>query len=426
MLRSGPPASLCAPTTVFVTISSLSTVTIYNPSPEIIYVTRPCSSETDPGTPTTTLTRHSTLVTTAYPQVDTILLTTPVRASTQLPENAATTEAPNYVATITETTILVITNVQLTPYQSGGHLTYSETAAPNGLLQFVVENGTTYWLNGQTPAPSQSYMIQASVVTVEPVPEASATSDETSTVHLTRYSTQKFTITEALSSSSAARAASSHTEQPTTKSLSTSCSTSTASSYIATGSTFTGIGAGGWNATSTTRSGSQSGAIGSPSTLSLMPLLPSQPLSLATTFSLLSLTSLAAQSGFNAFSTSSALGSASTPGGTYTSTIVPPYANTTSPASRSSPYSGSAVQSASSSFPSSYSASQVFNSTTVKPSYTTVPVPASTTTPSSTSLNQTSTSASSAASAASSNCGEYGDFTLTVSHPRATGTMHAN
>ncbi|PMD66927.1 uncharacterized protein K444DRAFT_623175 [Hyaloscypha bicolor E] len=409
----GPPASLCAPTTVFVTISSLSTVTIYNPSPETTYVTRPCSSETDPGTPTTTLTRHSTLVTTAYPQVDTILLTTPVRASTQLPENAATTEAPNYVATITETTILVITNVQLTPYQSGGHLTYSETAAPNGLLQFVVENGTTYWLNGQTPAPSQSYMIQTSVVTVEPVPEASATSDETSTVHLTRYSTQKFTITEALSSSSAARAASSHTEQPTTKSLSTSCLTSTASSYIATGSTFTGIGAGGWNATSTTRSGSQSGAIGSPSTLSLMPLLPSQPLSLATTFSLLSLTSLAAQSGFNAFSTSSALGSASTPGGTYTSTIVPPYANTTSPASRSSPYSGSAVQSASNSFPSSYSASQVFNSTTVKPSYTTVPVPASTTTPSSTSLNQTSTSASSAASATSSNCGEYGDFTLT-------------
>lgn len=423
MLRSGSPAALCDPNTVFVTIPSLSTITIYQASPDTVYVTLPCSSKIEHVTPTTTLTLHSTLSTTAYPQVDTVYLTTPVRASLHLlPENAATTKAPHYVATVTETTVLVITNVQLTPYQSGGSLIYSETAAPNGLLLYVVENGTTYWLNGKTPAPSESYVVLTSVVTVEPVPESSHTSDETSTVHLTRYSTQSFTVTETLSTPSASKTASSHQPQLTqiTQVLSTPCSTA-----VETGSSFTGIGAGGWNSTSTTRSGYQTGfqtaAMGSPSTLSLMPLDPSQPVSLDTTYSIRSLNTMEAQSGFNAFSTSSAGDSTSSNGGAYTSTPVAPYANTTwvSPTSSSPVLSsvatsalGTAVStSAASSLPSGSSSITTASSATASSSLFSSYL---STSPTAISNNQTSTSVSSTASGATSNCGEYGDFTLTV------------
>ncbi|KAE9369164.1 hypothetical protein N431DRAFT_345555 [Stipitochalara longipes BDJ] len=391
----GSPGPLCDPTTVFVTISSLSTVTVYQ-APETVLITLPCSSTLSP---TTTYTLHSTSTATLY-SVDTAYLTTPGRAS--FPENAATTEAPKYVATITETTVLVITNVQLTPYQAGGSLTYSETAAPNGLLTFVVENGTTYWLNGQTPAPSESYVVKTSVVTVEPVPAASP-SEETSTVHLTRYSTEQFTITESLSSSSAAKGATSHAQKPTSKVVSTPCSTSTTPSYA--GTSFTGIGAGGWNRSSAiTHSGLQTGVIGSPITISLIPVDPSQPVSLATTYSILPLTSLAAQSGFDAYSTSSAPTSTSMAAGAYTSTTVPPYGNITS---SSAARSVSSVTSTSSSFPTGYSSASSQSSTSTAPNSTTI------TSPYPTGTLKTSTSVSPTASAIPSDCGEYGDFTLT-------------
>jgi hypothetical protein len=432
MLRSGSSASLCTPTTLFVTLSSLSTVTVYHPSLETVYIAGPCASEVYLGAPTTTLTSHSTPVTTSQPQVDTLYLTTPVRASIYPTENPATTKATKYVATITETSVLVITNVQLTPYQSGGHLTYSETAAPNGLLLFVVENGTTYWLNGKTPAPSKSYVIQTSVVTVEPIPEASPTSDDTSTIHLMHYSTLQITITERPSSLDTVSAASSHTPQSPNTTVSTTWSTGTTSGYAGSGSSFTGIGAGGWNTTSITSSGAHTGAIGSPTMLSLMSPLPSQPLSLASTFSLRFLTSLAAQSGFNAFSTSATIGSPSIPGGAHTLTVAPPYVNTTS-LTLASLLTSSALGTVTSSSMSSFSTGSLFSKslvnsfTIISSSFTTsVPPLTSTTTPSFTVSNQTSTPTSSTSSATPSNCGEYGDFTLTVSLPRAIGAMDAN
>ena len=415
-LRSDSQASLCDPTTVFVTISSLSTLTLYRSSPETVYVTLPCSSE---GTSTSTLTIHSTMTATNYPQVDTIYLTAPGHTSASLPENAATTEAPKYAttATITHTTVVVITN-------------------PTGTPTFVVENGTTYWLNGQTPAPSASYVVETSAVTVEPVPESS-TCDETSTIISTHLSTQQFTISETRPTSSALKVNSSPITYSTPQSTLTQTRASTppashVSSVVGTGSSFTGIGAGGWNATSTARSGAHTGAtaaIDSPISLSLIPIDPSQPISLATTFLPLSLSSLAAQSGFNEFSTSSAMGSTSTSAGTHTSTPVPPYANSTSSTfssatirSSSSTTSalGTAVSSPSVYLPTGYSTtgSQVSNSTTSKSSYSTS-IPLSTPPPSTIS-NKTSTAVSSTASATPTVCGEQGDFTLTVSTSRAT------
>ena len=437
--------------------------------PSTVYVTLPCSSETGQGAPSTTLTLHSTLATTYYPQVDTVYLTTPGQASTGLSENAVTTAVPQHVATITETTILVITSV-------GGSLTYSEVATSNGVPKFVVGNGTTYWLNGQTPAPSESYVVQTSVVTVEPVPKASETSEEasTTTVHVTHHSTSKVTIKETLSAPSTTSSA-----QQQFTIAKTPYKTSTPSSYVGSGSTFTGIRTGGWNATSIPLSrgtGGRTGAVSSPSPPSMMLYDPSQPITLATTFVPLSLSSLAAESGFQDYSSSTAAGSTltaaassfSSPAGVYSTTPNPPYVNTTSLASTSPSIVGSgsstnsalgtAVSSALSPLltgysstppyaanstttnslystgiplstaPSSTSLSQtstsasstppyIANSTTVQSSCTTS-VPLSTA-PSSTSLNQTSTSVSSSASAAPTKCGEQGDFTLTVSRPNA-------
>ncbi len=444
--------------------------------PSTVYVTLPCSSETGQGTPTTTLTLHSTLATTYYPQVETVYLTTPEQASTGLPQNSVATAVSQHVATITETTILFITSVQVTPYPSGGSLAYSEVATSNGTPKFVVENGTTYWLNGQTPAPSESYVVQTSVVTVEPVPKASETSEETSTttVHVTHHSTSQLTIIETLSAPSTT----SSTQQQFTI-AEVPCKTSTPPSYVGSGSTFTGIRTGGWNATSIALSrgtGSGTGAVSSPSTLSLMPYDPSQPITLATTFTPLSLSSLAAQSGFNEDSSSTvavsaltaAATSSSTAAGVYSSLPNPPYVNKTSLASSSPLVVGSgsstnsaldtAVLSALSSLLTGYSStppyaanstttnslystgvmlptaplstslsqpftSQPFTSAPFTPPYLTTiqsskatGVPLSTA-PSSTNLNQTSTYVSSSASATPTKCGEQGDFTLTVSCP---------
>lgn len=405
MLRSGLP-DVCDPTTVFVTISSLSTVTSYQAPAQTVYVTLPCSSDIESNTPTTTLTRVNTLASTTYLQVDTVYLTAPGAASTVLAEAAATTKAPHQV-TITETTVLVVTNVQLTPLHSGGSLTYSETAAPNGLLTFVVENGTTYWLNGQTPAPSESYVVETSVVTAVPIASAASSSDTSIvTLHTTLYSTQEFTITETLS-----------TPSPT----------NSASVYAGTGSSFTGIAAGGWNATSTTRSALKTGAVAYPTTRSLLSLMTQDPsFNLTTTYSIVSSTSLAAQAGFNAVTTSSAAGSTSSATGALTSP-VPPYANITlaqsSPASIglgpvTSSASGTAVSAASGPFPTGYSStpSQLANSTAIASSYATG-VPMSST-QSMTNATQSSTSAASTVSATPSTCGEVGDFTLNVSDGR--------
>lgn len=92
---------------------------------------------------------------------------------------------------------------------------YSTTTAPptsneylsasSGLFSYVVENGTTYWLGGQTPASGGPYAYSTRSITVVPVYDPTSSSEQatgTLTVQSTLYVTKQFTLTEILDSTS--------------------------------------------------------------------------------------------------------------------------------------------------------------------------------------------------------------------------------
>ncbi|KAE8444646.1 hypothetical protein EG329_014394 [Mollisiaceae sp. DMI_Dod_QoI] len=283
-------------TTVFVTVPQAVTVTIHDTPTS--YVTLDLSEP-----PTSTLTRTNTLystTTTLAPETDTIYLS--VKASTSDNAAAITTPTPSYESTVFETTVVTVTNVQLTPASSGGSLTYGETPASNGLLTFVVENGTTYWLNGQTPPPSQSYVVETSVVTVVPVntPITKQHHTSTLTLHTTIYSTTPLTIIETLSA---------------VNSSSTRAYNFTASSFGTVPTTARSSWAG-WNATSTAGGALSTGVSNQFTTLSDGAFNPYSQVSFVTeesTFDIYekpttthSLSSYAAKSGFNVLTSESA------------------------------------------------------------------------------------------------------------------------
>jgi hypothetical protein len=160
------------------------------PEPSTIYVTVPASSVEFnlSEAPTSTLTRFATLYSTTTGQ--------PVTETLSIVLSSATGRVNNGTShvTTTQTAVITLTNVNLTPVPSGGSLTYTETPAPNGILDYVVENGTTYWLDGRTPAPSESYVYATSSVTVIPVYATPSTSEQatsTLTLHSTAYFTEQ-------------------------------------------------------------------------------------------------------------------------------------------------------------------------------------------------------------------------------------------
>jgi hypothetical protein len=269
------PASSLKASTVYVTASATFTEANF--------------SETS----TTTLTRFATLsITETAPQT----LTEYLSGSPISPVNDQLSSGPPYDSTITETTVVVITYVNLTPITSSGSLTYTETPASSGMLNYVVENGTTYGLNGQTPAAAESYVYVTSSVTVIPLPVSqSSSAEESSTLNIqnTSYSTQQIILTETLE----------------TPSFSTSQGGPTFAS-VGTGLPFSKINSG-WNDTKTAKIGDSNYtdtvaiatnasffAANGPTLVlySSFNIYGSQPT--------ISKSSLAAQSGFNAFSTS--------------------------------------------------------------------------------------------------------------------------
>ncbi|KAI1002091.1 hypothetical protein K3495_g6109 [Podosphaera aphanis] len=72
----------------------------------------------------------------------------------------------------------IATSIPLTDAHFSTGTTDSLTSGTNDPLIYVVINDTTYWLNGQTPHSSQSYVVQTSVVTVVPIFASSSLPDE--------------------------------------------------------------------------------------------------------------------------------------------------------------------------------------------------------------------------------------------------------
>ena len=226
-------------TTVFVTVSA-------SIEPMTVYVTTPVSSvDVDMSeAPRTTLTRYAAFSsTTNGPSTVSDHISA---ASYSLVANqdyvGSTSES-----TITEQVTISVNNVNVSLHASGLSVTYSDTPASDGLLYYVVENGTTYWFGGQTPAPYKSYVFSTSSITVEPIYASASSSDEaihTLTVQSTLYITAQFTLTETLNSLS-----------------SSSGQGAIFSASAATGLPYTSS-PGGWNATKTlSGSGVLSGAI---------------------------------------------------------------------------------------------------------------------------------------------------------------------
>jgi len=359
---------------------------------------------------------------------------------------AGTSESPVYDATVTETALVSVTEVSLTPYSSGVDVTYSETAAPNGLINYAVENGTTYWLKGQTPNPSETYILMTSVVTVLPVPSSVSNSNETLTPTLQTTIYTRVTFTEALSLK--------HSSAPTSMAY--------GAPLIGTGPSFTGMASGGWNATSTVPAKAVVGtaAVGfSPFSTSVTLAISKSSLDIYHTKSAqpsITIETLSAESGFIAYTTfakpASTL-SSSSPGDAGNSTTLirngqtftlsgsatavdaasslPPYANTTiSLASTLSNATSDGIGIAtplgvtsspalsfiplSSSVLSSISTAGLTNYTTLTaPTYSSQ-LTTHATTPTVVTSSNSPTSVSTA-SATPSTCGELGDFTLDVS-----------
>lgn len=219
--------------------------------------------------PTTTETRTNTLTV----------------SSAKLATVYITSKTSDYGTTITETDLITVTNAQVTAASSGEIVTYSEIAASDGLYNIIVVNGTTYWLNGQTPAPAPSYVVKTSIITVRPmITSAVFTSkDETSTmtIHSTVVVTQDLTITETIPTSSL------------------TVQLSQVSGYSAAPVSCTDIASSGWNASATAHNvifGTSTGTLTIQTSLSSVNIY-GKPLSI-------DITSYAAESGFYQFTTS--------------------------------------------------------------------------------------------------------------------------
>ncbi|KAG0647067.1 hypothetical protein D0Z07_7065 [Hyphodiscus hymeniophilus] len=280
--------------TIFVTVQASSV------APSTVYITVPANSVevSLSESLTNTLTRYATLSSTA---TDPYTVTEYIPVPSSSFAGQAHAGSP-YDPTITEIATVTLTNVHLTPLQSGGSVTYTETPAPNGLLNYVVENGTTYWLDGQTPAPGESYVYSTSSITVLPVYDSTLDTEPASstlTVQTTLYVTAQFTVTENLSTE-----LSSSSKRVVT-------SAGTGSLYT---STF-----GGWNATKTSDAGgvfsgatAVSSAAGIAAQISPSFVLYSSFDIYKTSHSSISMSSYAAQSGFYAFTSVSGHAIAST------------------------------------------------------------------------------------------------------------------
>lgn len=274
------------------TLSSAPTVTVYEAPAKTVYLT---------GAPTITKTSYRTLSTsTTIPGVETTYVTASSISSAK--GEATSMSGVHYVTTIVETAIVTFT-YGATSVNSVGSLTSTDLSTSDGDLTFVVENGTTYWLDGKTPVPTKSYVTQTSVVIVQPTPVSQLTS--TVTLRSTIYSTQQVTITSTVTTRSA---------------------TSLASGYVGTGSSFTGVGAGGWNATSTARGFSDPGTGLSTPCTTLAVATPSS-FDIYSHYSIVKSSMLSAKSGFNAYTTSVADPTTSSVT-KVVSTYGPPYANT--------------------------------------------------------------------------------------------------
>lgn len=350
------------------------TVPAFSYGPSTVYVTLPGSSDEVnlSELPTTTLTRLETIYTTINP-VETVYVSISESTLTEQPAAAATSSpagqldaAPSYESTITETAVITVANVNPTPFPSGGSVSNTETATPNGIINYSVENGTTYWLNGQTPVQAGSYVYATSLVIPVYATPSSEEPASTLTLHSTIYLTQKLTSTETSESSS------------TSSGLGVVTSAS-AGTRLAHG--YTGMGTSGWNTTKTSTAGeigsgkihssggmyASSGVLGSGATNAV-----TAAISFVTGFSTfdiyqtshytISLSSLAAQAGFNALTTSTSYpvtATSSPSGGWITAVIngqtvswggngsssITPYANSTFTSSTrsSSPSSASGV-----------------------------------------------------------------------------------
>jgi hypothetical protein len=279
----------------------------------------------------------------------------------------------------------------------------SKFSTSNRPLSFVVVDGTTSWLDGQTPAPGETYIYTSSVVTVVPVVSKSE-DDPTTTLTSTIRLTSKVTVTKPL---------------PSSKTLVLNG---------ASGGTFTGMATGGWNATTIAVGFIGTGLLtaGTAPTSSKPTLVTDEPtfdLYPTTTRSAISVSSYAAQSGFRQYTTLTAPAITSAAGGWTTAVVndqtwswvapgssptpvvpssaLPPFVNSTFSTSRPS-----SVPSSNSTFSSAIS-SGAANFTIVLSNISTAP--------STTTANQTSTSVTPTASAMPTKCGISGDFTLNVS-----------
>jgi hypothetical protein len=394
--------------------------------------------------PTTTLTQSSTTI--QYSATAETVNRAYVPSSVKMAAGVVTSEISVFDATDTQMAVVTVTEVSLASFLSGADVTYSETAKPNGLINYVVENGTTYWLNGQTPNPTEAFVLMTSVVTVLPVPSSASNSDETLTTTLktTIYTRLTFTETISLKNSSA----------PTS---------TVYGAQFGTSSSFTGMASGGWNATWTV---SAKGVVGtgaagfSPFPTSATLVLSKPSLDIYHTKSAqpsITIETLSAQSGFNVYTTFSTAAPTSPPGspsaaengttlilngqtvtwGGSTTAVdaassLPSYANTTaSPVSVLHTATSARVGTTashvidttaisfiplSSSVLSVASTPGISNYTILTAASYSSQLTTHATTPSVATLSQSPTSEFSTASAAPSVCGEVGDFTLNVSN----------
>ena len=162
---------------MFVTVPQPVTVTVHDAS------TNPGGLSSTPGAlPTTTITRYATLHSTlTIPRTNTVHLSRPESSNDV---QAAVSTPISYDSTVFETAYLTVTVHQPDPSSSS-------------VLAFIVENGTTFWLGGNTPVSTKAYVTATSVVIIEPVNTAVGTTHLTSTVtlHSTRYTTRSSTQT---------------------------------------------------------------------------------------------------------------------------------------------------------------------------------------------------------------------------------------
>lgn len=174
---SGVGTTCVDPSTVFVTV----------PAPTTVYVTiiEPCIQ-----VPGTTVTHLSTFHSTVYLTLASSSLTEfdPAEPSSSAAGNVVTPPVPSPVVpssvsaefTITQYSVVTVTRPYSVPTSS---------VSSGGSFGFIVNNGTTIWLDG-TPTASTSFVIVTSAVTVLPLdPSQVASLTSTLTLHTTIYQT---------------------------------------------------------------------------------------------------------------------------------------------------------------------------------------------------------------------------------------------